>query len=394
MNTAKVVIGANFGDEGKGLMTDYFASKNAKNSIVVRFNGGCQAGHTVQTPEGKRHVFSHFSSATLVNCPTFLSRFFIVNPMFFVKELASLRLLGVDPTVFVDPRAIVSTPFDVFLNQLLETKRGTKRHGSCGLGINETVSRCYREISFKTTVAELFDLESFKRKLRHIQANWLPLRLKELGIAEQDSMVLSFLSMSEQIIDRFLSDVSEFLLETVCSEKIPGKREIIFEGAQGLLLDEFRIDNFPHLTRSRTGLSNVIVLAREMQVEHLEVTYVSRTYLTRHGAGPLKNEAQWSLRDDTNVPNQFQGSLRFADLDLDQLRYAVSLDLNAARYQFPNITAHMALTCADQLALPESTSLPLPLKYVAFGPTRVDVRMIEKEFDSPRERALASTAVV
>ena len=59
MKTVKIVIGANFGDEGKGLMTDYFASKN-NNSIVVMHNGGAQRGHTVVTPEGIRHVFHHF----------------------------------------------------------------------------------------------------------------------------------------------------------------------------------------------------------------------------------------------------------------------------------------------------------------------------------------------
>lgn len=57
---AAVVIGANYGDEGKGLITDYLAALDHSNTLVVRFNGGAQAGHTVQTPSGLRHVFSHF----------------------------------------------------------------------------------------------------------------------------------------------------------------------------------------------------------------------------------------------------------------------------------------------------------------------------------------------
>ena len=69
MKNIKVVIGANFGDEGKGLMTDYFASKSNK-SLVVRFNGGGQAGHTVTTKDGRRHVFHHFGSGIFAGADT------------------------------------------------------------------------------------------------------------------------------------------------------------------------------------------------------------------------------------------------------------------------------------------------------------------------------------
>ena len=80
-----VVIGANYGDEGKGLATDYLASQGTK-SLVVRFNGGAQAGHTVVTPDGCRHVFHHFGSGVFAEADTFLSKFFIVNPILFRTE--------------------------------------------------------------------------------------------------------------------------------------------------------------------------------------------------------------------------------------------------------------------------------------------------------------------
>ena len=137
-----VVIGAGFGDEGKGLMTDYFASQ-AKNNygsgLVVRFNGGSQAAHTVVTPEGKRHVFGHFGSGTLVGLPTYLSSFFAVHPILFREELAKLKVLGLTPKVYVDKECIVTTPFDMLINQIAETVRGENRHGSVGFGVNETV---------------------------------------------------------------------------------------------------------------------------------------------------------------------------------------------------------------------------------------------------------------
>src|SRR3954469_646850 len=103
--SARVVIGANFGDEGKGLLTDYYAALAGEEgypvrAYVIRFNGGAQAGHTVVTPgEGKRHIFSHFGSGALAGATTFLSRFFVVNPIFFRNECKALNLGGVS----VDP---------------------------------------------------------------------------------------------------------------------------------------------------------------------------------------------------------------------------------------------------------------------------------------------------
>ena len=84
MKDIKIVIGANAGDEGKGLMTDYFSQK--PNSIVVCSNGGSQRGHTVMTPDGIRHVFHHFGSGTFNGAVTYLPKEFIVNPLIFVQE--------------------------------------------------------------------------------------------------------------------------------------------------------------------------------------------------------------------------------------------------------------------------------------------------------------------
>lgn len=91
---ADVVIGSAFGDEGKGLITDVLAAKNAGETLVVRFNGGAQAGHTVTTPEGQRHVFSHIGSGTFTGSATFLSRFFVVNPILFHPRAGSAAAIG------------------------------------------------------------------------------------------------------------------------------------------------------------------------------------------------------------------------------------------------------------------------------------------------------------
>ena len=88
MTNIKVVIGANFGDEGKGLITDYFcnqATSQDETCIVVMSNGGAQRGHTVVTPDGTRHVFKHFGSGTIAGADTYCIDDFILNPMTFKK---------------------------------------------------------------------------------------------------------------------------------------------------------------------------------------------------------------------------------------------------------------------------------------------------------------------
>jgi adenylosuccinate synthase len=104
---------------------------------------------------------------------------------------------------------------------------------------------------------------------------------------------------------------------------------------------------FPYVTRSRTGLTNVDILAKESGIEALDVTYVTRAYATRHGAGPFPREVlDLSHADRTNVPNPWQGTLRFGDLDLDLL--AESIREDRARTNLP-IAHGLAVTCLDQV---------------------------------------------
>src|SRR5262249_21460952 len=151
---ATVVIGANFGDEGKGLAVDSLVARDP-NAAVIRFNGGAQAGHTVVAEDGRRHGFSHFGAGAFLGAATFLSRFFVVQPSIFATEAAELAGMGVRPVVFVDPDAKVTPPFDVFINQGVEEPRGGARHGSVGIGFGETIERF--ELGYPLAVRDLGD---------------------------------------------------------------------------------------------------------------------------------------------------------------------------------------------------------------------------------------------
>ena len=343
---ATAIIGANFGDEGKGLMTDYFAAQG--DSVVVRFNGGAQAGHTVTLREPSHgNVFHHFGSGTLAGSPTYLSKYFILNPMLFRREYEDLKKKGITPEVYIDSECLVTTPFDMMLNQIIEVVRGDNRHGSCGIGINETIVRHKKIPIYLTDYSDCLP-DKFKRILDYIES-----RLTEFGISEIPGRFRHIFENCEAVIEKFLDDV-EFV------KNISGgyffkalKKNIIFEGAQGLLLDE---DSrfFPYVTHSKTGLCNVIKLIKdwELDIDFLKVVYVTRCYTTRHGVGPLPFEVKkeilpFFIRDTTNINNEFQGDLRFGYLSLDYLSKTINTDL-AENAKLP-LEANLAITCLDQI---------------------------------------------
>lgn len=355
MNEVAAVIGASYGDEGKGHVTDYLSDSQC---LVVRFNGGAQAGHTVVDPDGRRHIFHHFGSGCLRNAETFLSPYFIVNPIVFRKELDELSpKMHRPPMVVVDPLATVTTPFDMMLNQAAERKRDN-RHGSCGIGINETVTRTEFSDDLKVNVKMARDGGWLHDKLDEILKYWVPRRMEVLGLEERDLPYLR----SQAIRDRFMEDVGFFLGFTriIPWEEIGSSAaydRIIFEGAQGLRLDEYSPD-FPHVTRSRTGLPNVVKLVRSAGIKvPIDAYYVTRPYVTRHGPGPLQHEMQppFFFDDKTNVTNEWQGALRAGELDLPRLTTDIDEDASAAELHH-EVVRHIALTCLDHV---DSESIPV-----------------------------------
>jgi len=345
---ARAVIGANFGDEGKGLVTDYLCARYGA-GMVVRFNGGAQAGHTVATPDGLRHEFHHFGSGTLAGVPTFLSQFFTLNPIVFFKEMDELQAIGITPTVYAHPDCLVTTFADMLINQRIEDGRGAGRHGSVGLGVNETYERS-QVPELRITMSDLWNGVDLRARLEKICGKYAEFRTGT-KIADADDMIAAFVRGCE----KFAGLVNPL--------GIGQCKDPIFEGAQGLLLDQENKEFFPHVTRSRTGMHNVRLLCQQAGITQIEAYYVSRTYVTRHGAGPLPREnAAMSFPDDTNVEHPYQGRLRFAPLDTDELTKRCRDDCGDNDFS-------LVLTHCDQLAAPCHADL------YAYGPTRDHVKV-------------------
>jgi adenylosuccinate synthase len=360
--TVSAVIGANYGDEGKGHLTNTLTT--GPGTLVVRYNGGAQAGHTV-VHDGRRHVFHHFGSGSLKRATTYLSKYFIINPMFFKGEFEELG----HPNTIVDMDAIVTTPYDIMLNQAAEAARSGGRHGSCGLGINETVTRNEHDRYYKFTVRDLLDGRiAVGQKLRMIRSEWVPLRAKQLGIDLKDMPHLNL----DGIVEKYIDDATHFVMNvrfTSNSGLIDHYDNVIFEGAQGLRLDELGKD-FPHVTRSRTGSPNIIKILQESEIDEAEIDvhYVTRPYITRHGAGPLSHEiTKWprwpspagipypGVVDKTNVPNEHQGTLRFAWFDVDEFAEYVNQDKKEWDRAKITMTPYTVFSCIDQLGTEKVT---------------------------------------
>lgn len=339
MNNIKVVIGVGFGDEGKGATVN---SLSDSDTLVVRFNGGSQAGHTV-IHNGVRHVFSHIGSGTLKGAKTYLSRFFVCNPFAYLHEYQALVNLGIIPHVLVSPYCQITTPWDIYINRAVEDQRAKNRHGSVGSGFGETIERNEHDYSI---IVDDIDHKKLIDRLRDIQKIWVPLRCSQLGIDKPEHL------MSETILQRVVDDFISFrnLISVVDTSPVVGYNQtIIYEGSQGLLLDpEFGF--MPHCTRSSCGLQNVYSMLGGNRP--IDVHYVSRCYMTRHGNGPLPHEVQGKLYDgivdETNIPHHYQGSLRFSPLNIDLIRQTI---IAHSKYEknFKSIRRIPTLTCLDQI---------------------------------------------
>jgi adenylosuccinate synthase len=344
---AFAVIGANYGDEGKGRTVDWLAARYGPDALVVRSNGGAQAGHTVVTEAQDRHIFHHVGSGTLRGARTHLSRFMVSHPIVFADEQEALAAHGALPGVTADPRGYVTTPWDMMVNQAVGVARGGGRHDSCGLGFGETVGRC-EETGFRLTVADLH-ADDLLTKLRAIRDQWLSARIETLGL--DPAMPPLAFAGSDDVLNRFLDQCRVFArsIEIRDDARIAEDGMVIFEAAQGLLLDQ-NADGFPFLTRSNTGLPNILAIADEAGIKILDPIYVTRCYLTRHGRGGMEDEraiGRWfAVEDETNRPNPWQESLRFGLIDPARLGARIAADIGSAKGRL-TVRPSLAITCLD-----------------------------------------------
>ena len=314
------VIGKNFGDEGKGFTCSRLAS-SLKNALIIKHNGGGQAGHTVEDPEGKwRFIHHQIGAGAEYHVPTLFADSFMPDLFQLGKEVKEFtELFGFQPILYSEKNARITTIDDVLLNMGAELARGKNRHGSCGMGIEECVQR--NAAGYGITVEELvtWTKQDLLDRLKQIRREYTERRAKILGIYPWNPYYEML--HNEMVLENFVGEVKENvkLLTLVDADRkwLGEFQNLIFETGQGLLLDQDYEAYAPHLTSSKTGIHNPTIFLEKRGLFLEEAIYVTRPYVTRHGNGPLPCEVKRSElpgvgEDLTNQPNEWQGILRYA----------------------------------------------------------------------------------
>jgi adenylosuccinate synthase len=244
-------------------------------------------------------------------------------------HLASIGAADVFSRTYIDERCLVISPIHQIANRILEQSRGPEAHGTCGLGVGQCVADSIANTDLSLRAEDLRDRSAMKRKLsRAFEFKRTQLAsLRSFATAEQ-LRVLDHPSWLDVAIDKCeeIATRASIVPSDAVKRILRDSSIAIFEGAQGVLLDEqFGFD--PHTTWSTTTFANADEILDEagLEIERFRIGVI-RTYMTRHGAGPLVTSSQ-TLRAQLDEPHNsedgFQGGFRCGELDLVALRYAI-----------------------------------------------------------------------
>lgn len=401
MAFAYVICGLAFGDEGKGITTAALVNKTGAD-LIVRYNGGAQCAHNVITSEGIHHTFAQFGSGSFTpGVKTYLSRFVLVNPVSMLVEAEELRRVGITDILsrtIVDREAVIITPFQRALNRLTEMSRGGKRHGSTGMGIGQTRAD---HLAFGDEMLLAKDLTHplvARAKLEFIRElckqRVITLKDNPNILDNQPAGKELELIASDETIPWYLERYKEFTsqVDVVYQQEIQPSR-MIFEGAQGVLLDETHGFQ-PHVTWTDTTFKNAKTIIEEMGFRGdtcpIHTIGVVRSYYTRHGAGPFPSEDASLLSmlpEGHNKAEQYTGSFRVGKFDLSLFIYALevlggvdslainhmdvassigALDIKVARNSYARVMSKDLVPMLSDCA-------KAPVSIIGYGP-RVDQR--------------------
>ncbi len=328
MSEHVIVADLGYGDAGKGGIVDWLCSRSAGSRgagrpvhAVVRFNGGAQAAHNVTAPGGRSHTFAQFGSGTFTpGVRTFLSRFMLIDPLAMTAEAAHLADLGVpDPfgLVTVDRDALLTTPYHQAANRARETARGAGRHGSCGVGIGETASYALAYSLDAPRAGDCAAPRALERKLALLRDRLAAdTGFPRSAVPPPAVLAAAYRAFAGRVT---LSGAGQL-------ERLLRKGPVVFEGAQGVLLDEWR-GFHPYTTWSTTTFGNAETLLAEAGQAGAAVRLgVIRCYMTRHGPGPFGTEdPALDLPEPDNRDGRWQGPFRTGHLDALALRYAAEV---------------------------------------------------------------------
>ena len=304
---AKVIIGLQWGDEGKGKIS-YLLSRNA--DCVVRFQGGANAGHTVVLPDRKLK-FNMLPAGSAAGAKPCIASGVVLDPTEVIEEVDLLRSIGIEPELMISGAANVVLKLHKKLDGMIEELRGGKAVGTTRRGIGPT----YSDKALRTgiRVEDLLDEKALREKLEILE------RVHGIKVEELDELV-----KVGRLIAKYVGDVEIYL-----NDLLDSGAEVIFEGAQGTLLD---IDHgtYPYVTSSNTIAGAACTGCGVGPTRIDEIIGVMKAYSTRVGAGVFPTELHGELADRIREIGGEYGTTtgrprRVGWLDIPLLRYAVKI---------------------------------------------------------------------
>ena len=317
-----VVLGAQWGDEGKGKVTDFFASTA---DYVVRFQGGNNAGHTIVVGENKIALSLTPSGVLYPNCTPVIGSGCVVDIGFLKQELEMLNEKNINTDkLVISANAHVVMPYHKLLDELIEESLGENKIGTTKKGIGP----CYADkIQRKgIRIQDLLDETNFEIKVRK---NIEDVNLTLTKIYDHSPLVvddiLDEFSTYKDIVTNHVADTSLLI-----ANAIKNKKTILFEGAQGTLLD---IDHgtYPFVTSSNTSSGNAAIGSGVGPKNIDRIVGVTKAYISRVGSGPFLTEQKNEIGDFLIEKGAEFGVVtgrrrRCGWLDLISLKYSVRVN--------------------------------------------------------------------
>lgn len=280
MSERLVVIGSQWGDEGKGKITDYFACKA---DMVVRYQGGNNAGHTVVFDGHKYSLQSIPSGIFNPKTVNVMANGMVVNPVSVLAELEKLHAQGItDYQLYISDRAAVVMPYHAALDGAYEALKGGAQIGTTKKGIGPAYADKYSRIGIR--MGDLLDKEYFAERLAAaVEIKNMELKMLGLETFEFEALYNQYMEIAEKI-GPMICDTSALINEALESDK-----KVLFEGAQGMMLC---IDHgtYPYVTSSTPSSASVPVGAGVSPKWIDNVLGVAKAYCTRVGEGPFPTE--------------------------------------------------------------------------------------------------------
>lgn len=314
------IQGMQWGDEGKGKITDFYASKA---DIVVRSQGGNNAGHSIEV-NGKRYALRLLPSGVFhQDIVNIIADGVTVNPSALLEELDNLASQGINnPHLFISNRATILMPYHIDLDKAREAALGNAKIGTTGRGIGPSYEDKSSRLGLR--MGDVIDEEYLKERLEEI----LPLKnieLRAFGAKEYTvEELLKYLEPARERLGKIIIDTSLYL-----SKAIKENKKVLFEGAQGAMLC-LTHGTYPYVTSS-SPLATAIPLNAGLPSDSIDnIVGITKAYCTRVGAGPFPSEIDNEEADLLREKGHEYGTVthrprRIGWLDIPELKYVARI---------------------------------------------------------------------